>query len=281
MSVLKSIKVPPISTEDFNNPKYMREIKNYLIQLDETLRYAMENIDDENITKQFIKDLTVGNLLITNGENSIEANPDVGMAFLRGTKKMLAFDILTGDTYFGGEMVGGSIESSNYSKDEFNAVLSGMRIDLEDGSIEAPGFKYNDGVFRLRSELEEGSNKYVLTINDGETDFTVFHYYMNEMENWSSVGHDGFYSKNLLPYYSASYTAHGIEIMDGPASYLFVVNGDNMVYKGYRVINGEILNDFEVNLKQWATDSFATDQELSSLGTTIQNWAIATFAPKV
>jgi hypothetical protein len=255
MSVFKGIKVPEINPSEFNNSKYMRMILDSLTELNESIRYAIEYIDDENITKQFIDDLTVRNLLITNEDNSIAANGNIGLIAKKGDKKQFGFDILTGDAFFGGEIEGGSIQSTNYREDEFGAALSGMRIDLEDGSINAPGFTYDNGAFRMRSKWVSGDATHALAINEDE--FLVEYWYMDNLISYSTVQDDGLHATNRSNGNSSSYTNTGIEIKDGADNYVFVVNADNMVYKGWRVTTGEVLNEFEGSIKQWVTDNFA------------------------
>lgn len=112
MSVFNSIKIPEFDVERTDNKRYFKSIQNYLIMLDENIRYAIENIDDENITKQFIDDLTVQHLLVTNGDNSIIVNPEAGLQMRKGNKSQLKFNIATGEAEFGGRIIGSEIVGS-------------------------------------------------------------------------------------------------------------------------------------------------------------------------
>jgi hypothetical protein len=144
MAKLPDIKTPQIDSGQLDNKAYIKKLLNYLMMLDEGIRYAMDNIDDENITKKFIEDLTVGHLLITNGENSIIAEPDIGFQILKGIRKQLNFDINQGDLEFGGKMIGGSIQSENYVEG-----TSGTLIDLSNGNIKTVGLKYENGILTI------------------------------------------------------------------------------------------------------------------------------------
>lgn len=52
MAQLSNIKLPNISEESLNNKKEMKQIKDYLFQLTEQLRFVLNNIDDENFSEE-------------------------------------------------------------------------------------------------------------------------------------------------------------------------------------------------------------------------------------
>ena len=250
MSVFQNINLPEI-----NSASDMKKVKNYLAQMDENIRYAIENIDEENITKKFIDDLTVRNLYVTNGDNSILINPDDGFLMLKGTKKQFTFDINTGEATFGGKIVGGSIESENYTEIG-DAVLAGMLIDLENGSIKSSGFSYEDGVFRVHSGYQQGDYTFNLRINSDE--FSIEEWYLGRKtiyarfaQNSASFHYD--IEEGITEH--AIYSLSGIELKIA-SGLVLVANKDQFVYKGWRVITGDILNDFESDLKAWVTANF-------------------------
>lgn len=160
---MADVKLPKINTDNLGNDKYAKMIMDYLQKLDETLRYQFANLDDENMTTQFIKDLTVGNLLITNGENSIIGNPKEGFKMMKGQKEILSFDINTGKSTFGGDVIGGSLQSPNYVAD-----VSGMLIDLLNSTISTPKTKIlADGSIEAK-KLSSVNGTYIVTIENGK-----------------------------------------------------------------------------------------------------------------
>lgn len=252
MSVLKSIAIPDISS--FGD---IKKIKNYLAQMDENIRYAIENIDEENITKKFIDDLTVRHLNITNGDNSIIGDPNIGFQMLKGSRKILSFDIKTGEAQFGGNIVGGSISSGNYTQDQYGNPLAGMYIDLSNGNINARGFRYTDGIFIMRSEWDMGAGeKYVLAFNDGQSVFSVFHYYMGQMDGYSQLDHEGVYCRGGDFYSYAQYKTYGITIVNEYNMEVLRVNDAYFRYMGRNVVTENMLTSLENSIKQWVTNNF-------------------------
>ena len=219
MSVFQNINLPEI-----NSASDMKKVKNYLAQMDENIRYAIENIDEENITKKFIDDLTVRHLNITNGDNSIIGNPDVGFQMLKGTKIQLSFDINTGEATFGGSIIGGSIKSDNYEEE-----ISGMLIDLtngtlftpktkilEDGSIETNGIIIKNGIFDVTAEGKDDA-KIMLSYGSYSTHFSAggissrYDGYAGEMTFNCALGQDGLYIDiDSSPYRTTTVEADGI-----------------------------------------------------------------------
>lgn len=133
MSQISDIKLPNINTSGLSNEKYAKKITNYLMSLEESLRYMFGNIDEDNITEHFVDTVIVKNLLVTNGDNSIIVNPEDGFQMLKGQKKQLSFDINTGKATFGGDIIGALIFSDNYIEG-----VSGMKIDLTNGTLKTP-----------------------------------------------------------------------------------------------------------------------------------------------
>jgi hypothetical protein len=247
MAQLPNIKVPDIDTGQLNNTKYAKQILDYLMTLDESLRYMFGHLDDENVTSQFIEDLTVGNINITNGENSIIGNATDGFIFLKGTKPVLKLDINTGSGEFKGDIIGSLMRSSNYAENTDGNVTSGMKIDLTDGSIKTTGFKYLDGlldvingIFRgtllattMRSEWQSGDSKYVLIID--ESIFGIEYYSSGELISYVRMTDRGTESvDNLFKKYSG-YKNDGIEITD-EFGFVVKLNSDVFQYKGSTVL---------------------------------------------
>lgn len=184
MAGISNIKLPKIDIEQLNNSDYTKKIANYLLSLEENMRYMFGNIDDENVTKKFIDDLTVQHLNVTNGDNSIVASPESGFQMFKGRKKMFDLNLITGEAEFEGKItassgfiggweitegnlrstngenskfIGGSIQSENYVEN-----LSGMYINLtnglldtaktkilEDGTIITDGITIKNGSFNV------------------------------------------------------------------------------------------------------------------------------------
>lgn len=154
--------LPKISQEGLSDKKYTKRIANYLMSLEENLRYTFANLDDENMTQDFIDSLTAGNILVTNGVNSIILNPDDGFKMIAGNKIRLSFDLTTGKSEFNGDIIGGLIRSANYE-----SGTSGMEIDLEDGTWDSVGFKYNGTKCEINGKLSSVGTTYTVTIDNG------------------------------------------------------------------------------------------------------------------
>lgn len=154
-----NFKLPNINGTGLSDKKYAKKISNYLMMLEESLRYSLGNIDEDNVTEKFIQDLTVGHLLITNGENSIIGNPEDGFQMYRGIKKIIDFNLNTGKALYCGDIeitngtnsillnpdIGLEMISDGYSMLSFN-INTGRSIfrgDMEGGSITGSSFRSN------------------------------------------------------------------------------------------------------------------------------------------
>jgi hypothetical protein len=194
MAQLPNIKVPEIDTVQLNNTKYAKQILNYLMSLDESLRYMFGNLDDENMTSKFIKDLTVENILITNGENSIIGNPTDGFKLVKGTKVVMHLDIIKGDATFNGkvESASGNIGGWIITEDGLSNLNTNAKIKLYDGQnlsamFEKSGIHFFDrftaeGPYQgglmvtHRSDGQEGYNSGLCLVQIGDADYISMGY---------------------------------------------------------------------------------------------------------
>jgi hypothetical protein len=162
--------LPEINIENFSNEKYVKKIANYLVGLDEQLRYMFENLDEDNLTDHFIETLMARRLVVTNDTNTILADPDVGFEISKGTTKQFYIDIATGDIIYGGKMIGGSIQSDNYKPE-----ISGMLINLTDGSIDSTKLKINPtGGLVQSGNYVADTNGMKINLGDGTLDTKYF-----------------------------------------------------------------------------------------------------------
>lgn len=111
-----NIKLPDINTENFTNEKYVKKIANYLLGLDEQLRFMFTSLDGDNLTDDFIDTLTARKLIVTNDINTILADSDVGLQILKGNTKQFYINLVSGDIEINTpnfKLVNGNVELIN------------------------------------------------------------------------------------------------------------------------------------------------------------------------
>ena len=280
MSQLIDVEVPNIDTDNLNNSKYVKKIVNYLQSLDESLRYALGNIDDENITKKFIEDLVVGHLLITNGDNSLIGSPVEGFKMLTGTKIIINFDIKTGEATFGGKVIGGSIESENYSVDTNGDATAGMKIDLTNGKVNSKYFILDENLARFIGNIMgstiTGSKFYRVVFWDGQEvtlcsidDFGLFHYASDSIPVQFGYVNQSGYIKVLKNSTQIGKPGEGIAVNDEG---VFIENGVALHSQNY----GSYIstNQITPNLTEYGNIDFAGSENAAAV-----NWVQANFSP--
>ena len=260
MAQITDIKLPKINTDELSNEKYVKKITNYLLSLEENMRYMFGNIDEDNITDHFIKTLTVGNLRITNGVNSIIGNPDDGFKMLKDQKVQFSFDINTGIATFGGKMIGGSIESDNYFPG-----YSGMKIDLTDGTLSTAKFKLlPDGSIdavggRFSGTIEGPQIKSVYlsangvdsgTMEMSDTSFSTYRTVDGVRDYSGEYNFQGFDVMTLNDYYQHGYYGYNTILLENVGGTLFLVDRSTLSYKGSSILTksnlSSLINTYDI-----------------------------------
>lgn len=123
--------MPEIDMNQLNNEKYVKRIANYLMALEEQLRYMFSHLDEDNfsdlfqqelakkISKLIVGDLKADSISVSNGINTININPDVIFEILKGIERMIHLDE-NGDAVFNGHVFAdtGEIAGFEFTKDE-------------------------------------------------------------------------------------------------------------------------------------------------------------------
>lgn len=254
-----SIKLPNINIDDLQDSRNIKKIANYLLQLDESLRYQLGHIDEDNLTDQYIKTLTARRVVVESDLTNILIDPDVGIQVKKGDKKQFYTDAASGDLIFSGKLIGTSMESPDYA-----AGLSGMKIDLDNSSIDAVGFQYANGLLevingKFSGTLEGSTIKSTFPLGSGGNSSVTMELTDTNFETYRTVSGVRDYSSEwnfqeldfLSPfsssngYASAQYGLYGISIENSYGT-IFQVDEDAGILNGSIILTrsnyGSLIN---------------------------------------
>jgi hypothetical protein len=195
MSAFRGLNIPNINTGNLNDTKYAQMVANYLLELDDNLKYMFSHIEEENMTDQTVKNLTASYIDVTNGENSMILDPEVGFKMAKGSKNQFFFNIITGDLEYSGKMKGGSIQSPNYEVD-----VAGMKINLDDGTWDSVGFKYANNRCAIKGSFQSIGPEYTTTINNGKIEATFIDLSFGSLSTYAWLSSGGFRLANYDGY---------------------------------------------------------------------------------
>lgn len=237
MSTFGGVNLPKINTENLNNEKYAQMVANYLLELDEHLKYMFSHIEEENMTDQTVKNLTASYINVTNGVNSMILDPETGFKMTKGNKELFVFDILTGDVEYSGKVditngdnsmildpeIGFKMTKGSKNQFFFNIItgdleysgkmtggsiqspnyeedVAGMLINLDDGTWDSVGFKYANNSCAIKGSFQSIGPEYTTTINNGKIEATFIDLSFGSISTYAWLSSGGFRLANYDGY---------------------------------------------------------------------------------